>query len=430
LTGIDADGNECAPPSFIHLMRFRFLCALLALTNPAVSLAAATVPSWDTPPGWTQTRGGSGGTVVRVTTLAAEGPGSFAAALAANEARIIHFSVAGHIDLGGKAIRLTKPYVTVAGETAPSPGITLTNGGLLVAAHDVIIRHLSIRPGAGERPKKSGWEIDGLCTTGGAHDVIIDHCSLTWATDENLSASGPRFGGDTPDEWRKNTSHRVTFSHNIIAECLHDSAHGKGPHSCGTLVHDNASDIAIVGNLYLSNNYRNPLFKGGARGAVVNNVIQNPGRSAIVYVLEPPEWEGRAWQRGALVVVGNVVRRGPSTTREFSVVEANGPCDLFLRDNLLFDAAGKSLPAGPRLGAATGRKFGEEPTQDAREVSAPPFWPPDLDARPASETLDWILAGVGARPWDRSPIDQRLIAEARAGTGKIIHYESEVGGLR
>ncbi len=41
---------------------------------------------------------------------------------------------------------------------------------------------------------------------------------MTWGIDENLSASGPRFTGKTPDEWRRGTSYRVTFSNNIIAE--------------------------------------------------------------------------------------------------------------------------------------------------------------------------------------------------------------------
>ena len=43
---------------------------------------------------------------------------------------------------------------------------------------------------------------------------------MTWAIDENLSASGPRFAGKTPEEWRSGTSHRITFSNNIIAEGL------------------------------------------------------------------------------------------------------------------------------------------------------------------------------------------------------------------
>lgn len=63
------------------------------------------------------------------------------------------------------------------------------------------------------------------------------------------------------------------------------------------------------------------------------------------------------------------------------------------------------------------------------QVETPPLRPPRLKARPASETTAWVLANAGARPWDRDAIDRRLVEEARTGRGKIIDFESEVGGL-
>lgn len=380
----------------------------------AVSAAAAE-PAWETPPGWTETRGGDGGKVMRVTTLAASGTGSFAEAIMAKGPRIIEFDVAGIIDLGGRSLKISNSQVTISGETAPIPGITLINGGLGVSANDVIIRHLRIRPGAGNRTKKSGWEVDSLATNA-AHDVIVDHCSITWGTDENLSASGPRFEGRTPDEWRKNTSHRITFSHCIIGEGLHDSTHSKGPHSKGSLIHDNTSDIAIVSNLYISNDDRNPLFKGGARGVVVNNVIQNPGRRVMQYALNDGEWKGKEWQRGQMAVIGNVARRGPSTPGSTPFMDAKGPCDLHLHDNLYSDISGAALPV----------KVSDSDSQ-LHLMKMPPLWPSRLKAKPAIDTVKWVLSNAGARPWDRDATDRRLVEEARSGGGRIIHHESEAG---
>ena len=57
------------------------------------------------------------------------------------------FEVGGVIDLGGKSWKLREGRVTIAGQTAPNPGITLIRGGLEVFAQDVILQHLSIRPG-------------------------------------------------------------------------------------------------------------------------------------------------------------------------------------------------------------------------------------------------------------------------------------------
>jgi hypothetical protein len=399
------------------------------LAAAVVAAAAPGGPEWTPPPGWTQTRGGAGGPVVRVTSLSASGPGTLADALARTGPRTIEFAVGGIVDLGGKSLRIAQPQVTIAGETAPAPGITLINGGVSITTHDVIVRHIRIRPGAGDRPRKSGWEVDGLATGKGARDVIVDHCSFSWATDENLSASGPRFDGATPEEWRRATSHRITFSHNLVAEGLHHSTHAKGAHSKGSLIHDNTSDILVYGNLYVSNDDRNPFFKGGARGAVVNNLIHNPGRRVMQFALNAGEWEGQPWQRGAMTIVGNVARKGPSSAAEIAFLEAMGPVDVHLRDNLYFDAAGKPLPAEPGFRVKDKGLVTVDPKGELRRLEQPAAWPSGLQARPATEIMDWVLASAGARPWDRDAIDRRLIEEVRAGRGKIIDFESEVGGL-
>ena len=142
--------------------------------------------------------------------------------------RIVVFEVGGVIDLGKSTLSIRNPYVTVAGQTAPSPGITIIKGGIGIQTHNVILQHLRVRPGEAGGAKKSGWEVDAIAAGSGAHNVVIDHCSTSWATDENLSASGERFSGTTVEQWRKGTSHRVTISHCIIAEGLDRSTHGKG----------------------------------------------------------------------------------------------------------------------------------------------------------------------------------------------------------
>ncbi len=42
-----------------------------------------------------------------------------------------------------------------------------------------------------------------------------------------MSMSGKRFEGEDPAVWRANTSHRIIFSNNIIAEGLAWAAHYK-----------------------------------------------------------------------------------------------------------------------------------------------------------------------------------------------------------
>lgn len=391
------------------MRRREVLAAGLALAAPAPAVA-----------GWTATPGGAGGPVLRVSTLAPDGPGSLRAALAAKGPRVIEFAIAGVIDLDRRGLKIVEPFVTVRGETAPSPGVTLIRGGISIQTHDVILQHLRVRPGEAGAAKGSGWECDGISAYRG-HDVVVDHCSTAWATDENLSASGPRFEGDTPDAWRAATSHRITFTNNLAAEGLSNATHAKGEHSKGGLIHDNVTDVLICGNLYAHNRERNPLFKGGARGAIVNNLIYDPGKRGPHFNLHAAEWGDHPYQAARMSLVGNVLRAGPSSAKDLAMlmIGGEGPIELYMADNLAFDAAGRPLP---QLG-----RYGKSVIEPALRTT-PVAWPPGLVAVPAAGVEAAVLAAAGARPWDRDAIDRRIVAEVRARGGRIIDSEREVGG--
>ncbi|WP_298332611.1 pectate lyase [Asticcacaulis sp.] len=370
--------------------------------------------------------------LVRVTSLDPEGPGSLKAALDAKGPRVIVFEVGGVIDLGKTTLVIREPYLTLAGETAPAPGITLIRGGISVQSHHVVIRHIAVRPGTAGMPERSGFEPDGLSCTA-AHDVLIEQCSFTWAVDEALSASGPRFEGATPDDWRRNTSHNIVFRNNLIGESLHHASHAKGPHSMGSLLHDNVTGALLMGNLYAHNNERHPLIKGGAQAAVVNNVFVNPGSACAQYTLVEDQWKGRDPIAGKLLLRGNVMRGGVNTRPTLGLLKFGGAGDLDLHaaDNMATYADGR--PA-PMIAYYQARSDGYEdngpyrPKAWIRAVPKESLWPQGLTLRPAADIEAHVYRHIGARPWARDPIDARIVAEAQAGRGRIIDSESDVGG--
>ena len=374
------------------------------LAFPGATGAAATTP------------GGRGGEIVRVTTLAASGPGSFLEAAQKAGRRTVVFEVGGVIDLGESTVKITEPYLTIAGQTAPAPGITLIRGGIDIMAHDVVVRHIRVRPGDGGRARLTGSDYDAISTIA-AHDVIVDHCSLTWATDENLSASGPRFTGNSPEEWRKGTSHRITFSNNIIAEGLADSVHVKGEHSKGSLIHDNVTDILIIGNLYAHDKERSPLFKGGVRGAIVNNLIYDPGQRAIHYNLIAEEWGDHPYQTGEMLIIGNVLRGGQSTSPDLPLVTIGGSGDVAIheQDNLAVDRWGRPLPLR-----------GMYTTAPIKILELPAARIPGVRPMPARAVQDHVVKNAGAFPRDAT--DARIVADTIEGRGYIIDSQSEWGG--
>lgn len=397
-------------------MKSRITTRLVALAGAFGLLLAA--PAQAAPPD--PTEGGKGGRIIRVTTLAKDGPGSLAEALAAKGPRIIVFEVGGAIDLDRSTLRISEPYVTIAGQTAPSPGVTLLRGGIDVKTHDVKISHLRVLTGAAGQAKRSGWETDAFSTAGAAN-VLVENNTFMWAIDENMSASGPRFTGDTIEEWRKGTSHNVTFRLNLAAEGLADSSHPKGEHSKGSLIHDNATGIVFDRNIWAHNVERSPLVKGGAQVALVNNLIYNPQLRAVHYNLMDLEWAGQPHVTGEITAVGNVMRGGNDTDEGLPFLMLGGVGDLayYGRDNVAVDRHGNTLPEFGRYGHTRARLI---------RADAPLADLSGFDVLPSQDVETTLLATAGARPWDRGEEEIRVLFYIAEGRGEIIDSEDEVGG--
>ncbi len=365
------------------------------------------------------TRGGAGGRIIRVTTLAKDGPGSFKEAVEAKGPRTVVFEVGGAIDLGRETLTISEPYLTIAGQTAPSPGITIIRGGIDLKGHDVIISHLRVMTGADGQPHFSGWEADAFSTVA-AHHVVVENCSFLWALDENMSASGPRFNGASLQEWRQNTSHDIVFRNNLAAEGLAFSSHPKGEHSKGSLIHDNATNIVFYRNVFAHNVERSPLVKGGAQVLMVNNLIYNPGHRAVHYNLMNLEWTGHPYVTGEITAVGNVMRGGNDTDPGLPFLTLGGDGDLayYGRDNRAVDRFGKPLPQFGRYGETRARLL---------PAKAPLASLAGYDILPSGAVETSLLQTAGARPWDRAPDDIRVLFFVAEGRGDIIDDEHEVG---
>ncbi|MBP2159798.1 MULTISPECIES: polysaccharide lyase family 1 protein [Asticcacaulis] len=404
-----------------RLMVTSGLSLLTWAAGAGLAASDTSSPEGYTPPrnSWVRTAGGAGGRVVKVTNLAASGPGSLREALEQDFPRIIVFEVGGVIDMAGDSIKIRFPYVTIAGQTAPSPGVTLIRGKVSIATHDVILQHLAFRPGRAGNAPGSGWEADGL-TLYGAHDVVIDHCSFSWSTDENLSVSGTRFDGRAGAGKAPGAPYNVVVSNSIIAEALMDATHRKGAHSKGLLIHDNAENVLVMGNVFVSNDDRSALFKGGSQGAFINNIVVNPGVTALSYNLSSREWQGQPVRTGRLSVIGNVYSPGADTRKNlpFLRILGEGPVEVYADDNARMTSDGRLEVLNDRTA---------EPSPLKRDLTQA-YIPTGLRILSSTQAWAQVFETAGVRPWDRDAIDRQILARARSGTSRIIDSEAEAGG--
>ncbi|HTU61693.1 MAG TPA: hypothetical protein VMF89_24725, partial [Polyangiales bacterium] len=90
-------------------------------------------------------RGGRGGEVCHVTTLADQGAGSLRDCVSAGD-RTVVFDVSGWITLSSN-LGITVDRITLAGQTAPGGGIGVRGQKLSIGGSDIVIRFMRVRRG-------------------------------------------------------------------------------------------------------------------------------------------------------------------------------------------------------------------------------------------------------------------------------------------
>ena len=384
------------------------LFGVITLASPAVP--ASTNPVQKAFPGaegyGAYTQGGRGGRVIKVTHLGDAGPGSLRAAIEAKGPRIILFEVAGTIDLQSPLV-IRNPNITLAGQSAPGGGITLKRHGLIISAGEVIIRFIRVRPG-----DISGAETDAISLTAG-RNIIIDHCSASWSTDETLSVSQHL----SPPERQLD---RVTVQWSIIAQSLDQSVHTKGAHGYGSLVRGSAgSRYSFHHNLWAHHRARMPRPGNFADptsdpvGPVIefaNNVFYNWGggkESGSGYNVDEAaisRYDFRA----------NSYRPGPNSQSAIAFVDSAPGAQAFVEANIM---GGDVRPA---------REIFVLKRAEEGYFSPVPLATSGLKIDPALPAEAQVLAHAGASVW-RDSLDQQIVADVRAGTGRIINSQNEVG---
>jgi pectate lyase len=374
-----------------------FACAAAVSMSTLAGGAAFALPAFPGAEGFgAVATGGRGGSVIKVTTLAASGPGSLQAALNAPGPRIIVFDVSGVIDGD-----ITVPHgdVTIAGQTAPGGGITIR--GRLFGEYDesvenIIMRFVRVRP---IYDGSSGEQFDGMQFSLNKR-LIFDHVSISWGVDETVDL----YEADD-----------VTIQWSTIEESA-TSGHPEGEHNYGLINGPDGHRIAIHHNLFIHHKNRNPAIANGP-AEVRNNVVYNVRHG---FVHHNPA-------SGKFNIVGNTYIQGPNDDLiPFFFDDEGGPgsstLGYFLADNYIDDPGElvgvvdnpwqtpfahpsfEYLNAPESLRADAAFDF-----SDAQTDYAPVTTQPVLEAR------DLVLEKAGAFP--RDVVTRRVLEELAARGG-------------
>ncbi len=393
---------------------------VLLLVSP--TLVQAQVPGFPGAEGeGMYVSGGRGGDVYHVTNLNDSGTGSLRYGLANAPAsgRTIVFDVGGMIALSS-TLSVSRPNVTIAGQTAPGIGICLRNYGTGIGAQSIIIRHLRFRPGDANKGPAPGFSGDSLSLS--ASRVIVDHCSASWGIDECLSSAG-------------NGSYDVTVQYCFITEGLdqtglyHDAWNtnynpgGPSHHSMGSLIKpvSGSGQATYHHSFWAGNGNRNPgvgtydasqTFKADIRNNALYNNRNNGYRS-----------DGLS-SRFDLNYVGNYIIAGPETASSWW----SKAFDAKNQDsNFYIYQSGNKIDSNRNL-SRDGTDTGWGMFAGTYNMLASPTSMRPVTTHTADQAYLRVINGAGALPWSRDSVDARMVQNLLGMSGSIIDSQTEVGG--
>ena len=375
----------------------RHMAAMLVWLACAWPGALRAVENDGPPFDWEPT---AGTRYIKVTSLSDSGKGTLRECALAQGSRVCLFEVGGTIKLKSDIV-IRYGNIFIAGQTAPAPGITLTQAGISIRAQNVEIQHLAIRPGdssAGSSPSERNAIGVGGYDPYAARHVSLRNLSLTWAVDENFST------------WYQTTSD-VWLQNSIVAEALNNSIHPKGPHSAGVLVGTDTKNVTLVDNLIAFNFDRNPYIEPGASAKLANNIVYGWGTRGPWNICNlTNNFENQSPVVAALI--GNVWIPASYSYQGDAAVYAGiiaPTSQVYVQDNF-----------GP------GRPSSSYPEDAITSLVDPsvlttgcPFASGCTAELSAADTESYVLATAGSRPKQRSSIDKRIVSDVQNRRGSI-----------
>ena len=352
-------------------------------------------------------------------------PNSLRWALKQSGPRTIVFDVSGIIEL--KADLTINANTTIAGQTAPAPGITLRYYTVRPNGNNIIMRYIRIRRGE-EKDVNEGADATWARNFKG---LILDHCSFSWSIDEVASYYDNR---DFTMQWCS------------VAEALNNAGHGKGAHGYGGIW--GGKQASFHHNLIAHVNNRAPRLNGARYGwdgydktKYINTIDAERVdlRNCVMY-----NWGNGngayAGQGGYHNIVNNYYKAGPSTknkTRVFQCGHTNNDKDdngkkidpkgthiyghFYINGNYVTAA---SSPANYDWNGVI-IDDGNTTIKDTIKLTEPVITG-DITTHTAQVAYEKVLANVGASLY-RDAVDTRHVEEAKNGTAT---YKGSVSGAQ
>jgi len=321
--------------------------------------------------------------------------------------------------------------ITIAGQTAPSPGITIkradgynfNDSEFRVEASEVIIRHLRLRPGPDSLPLGSAY-VNALFIGSRyrpVRNVILDHMSISWGVDETTN-----YSGDTQN---------VTIQNSIIAEGLLCSNHeltvnparfnpgspqpscptGGQSESMGMLISASTingvptspSRLSLYRNLFAHNYSRNPVIGADGIYEIINSVIYNHGQAPLTVHTYPSQ----------INYIGNYHKPGQNTDLRagWGGSAINVWADV---TKIIYESGNVVVP--PMVNV----------TQPSQAYHYTTVKNPTgvINVLNASSAYSQVLNSAGATLPGRDSIDSRIVNDVVNGTGVFKNSPSEGGG--
>lgn len=376
-------------------------------------------------------KGGRGGDVYYVTNLNDSGAGSLRSGISsATGPRTIVFAVSGDIRLQA-ILYVNKPYLTIAGQTAPGDGICLRDYSLNIAnTHDVVVRGLRVRRGdvivraTGQPTSSVGLDTVSIDNSS---NVIFDHCSLSWSCDEIFGIV---------------RNQNVTVQWCVISEPLGDPLlHPYGAsHAYG--LNCSATTLSVHHNLIAKYVFRGPQFEA-------NDAVSGQGyevwTEAVNNVLFDYESSGSRYRSGVETGAGNVpfrfhfinnfYIRNPSRTGapEIEVHTAFGATNtvkVHVTGNLGANRPNDSLDQWVNVWTESDVPIRSAAAAVRAQMSdVPLFTPPvPVTATVASNAYKQVISLAGCNQV-RDAVDQRVLSNVvKRVFSSYLHSQSEVGG--